>query len=186
LNTFKTHIISLKKDFERKSWMRNVMRQTLLEFEFIDALEPNDVSIDIKQQLFKNVDFFEWKINHDAVIATFLSHMSELIYAYENQQNLLILEDDIVYVRPFLFSNVNFEEFDLFNIGTEFGCYAYFVSWQGAGRILQHITSIEITQAYDWELFKIHHLRIKKVDQPVFIQTDKFKSNIAPNGYEKY
>lgn len=170
--------------------MRDVMKKashdTILDFEFIDALEPHDVSLELKEKLFKNVDFYQWNINHDAVIATFLSHMSELIYAYENQQNLLVLEDDIAQVNPFLFSNINFEEFDLYNIGTKFGCYAYFVSWQGAGRILQHLTSIEITQAYDWELFKIKHLNIKTTENPVFIQTNKFQSNIAPNGYEKY
>ena len=80
--------------------MRDVMKivshDTILDFEFIDDLERHAVSLELKEKLFKNVDFYQWNINHDAVITTFLSHVSELIYAYENQQNLLVLEDDIV------------------------------------------------------------------------------------------
>jgi hypothetical protein len=50
--------------------------------------------------------------------------------------------------------------------------------------MLEHFDKIEITQAYDWELYKIKHLNIKLIEEPLFIQTNEFISNIAPNGYK--
>ena len=100
-------------------------------------------------------------------------------------RTLLIIEDDNDIVNSFDWSIINFDEFDLYNIGKQLSCYSYFVSYEGAEKLLNHFAEIDITQAYDWELYKIKHLNFKFIESPVFIQTNKFVSNIAPNGYNK-
>ena len=183
MNTFKTYIISLRKDIERRNWMNSIKDRIGLNFEFFNAIESESISDGIKNRYFSKTDFHLWDINQIAVMATFMSHISLLRYSMGTKTNLLILEDDIDIVGSYDWSGVNFSEFDLYNVGTDLSCYSYFVSYGGAKKILNHFDTIDITQAYDWELKKINHLNTKLIESPLFIQTNKFTSNIAPNGY---
>lgn len=185
MNIFKTYVISLQKDKERREWMQSIKNKIGLDFEFFNAVEPNDINDVIKQSYFSKTDFHLWDIDERAVMATFMSHLTLLKYSIKTKTNLLIIEDDIDIVNSFDWSIINFDEFDLYNIGKQLSCYSYFVSYEGAEKLLNHFAEIDITQAYDWELYKIKHLNFKFIESPVFIQTNKFVSNIAPNGYNK-
>lgn len=185
MNTFKTYVISLRKDTQRRDWMLSIKDKIGLDFQFFNAVTSDDINEVIKNTHFSNTDFHEWDIDDKAVMATFMSHISLLTMSVKSKTNLLIIEDDIDIVKEFDWKSVNFNEFDLYSLGTKFGCYAYFVSFVGAGNILEHFSKTKITQAYDWELAKIKHLNFKFLEEPVFIQTEKFVSNIAPNGYKK-
>lgn len=185
MNTFKTYVISLRKDLDRREWMNSIKDKIGLDFEFFDALEPNDITDVIKEKYFSKTDFHLWDIDDKAVMATFMSHMSLLRYSSMAKTNLLIIEDDIDIVNSFDWNSINFDEFDLYNIGNKLSCYAYFVSYDGAQKLLNYFESIDITQAYDWELYKIKNLNIKLIESPLFIQTNKFVSNIAPKGYNR-
>lgn len=183
MGNFKTYVLSLRKDIERREHM--MFMTPILDIEFYDAVEPEDITKEI-EGLFKQTDFHEWDINVKSVIATFISHLNLLKLSVEKKENLLILEDDIEMVRPFDFNNINFKTFDLYSLGTHFGCYSYFVTPQGSEKILKHFNETTITQAYDWELSKIKHLNFKFVESPIFVQVEnKFPSNIAPNGYKR-
>lgn len=186
MNTFKTLCLSLKKDTERRTHMLSIKDKLNIEFDFFDAIEPNEITDDIENELFSHTDFYDWNINQKAVMATFMSHLSMLRYSCTGQQNLLVIEDDIDYVGNLDFNNINFKEFDLYNVGTPFGCYSYFVSYEGACKILTELKTKEITQAYDWELSKINNIRKKISNAPQFTQIEnKFISNISPNGYTR-
>jgi len=158
-----------------------------INFDYFDAIQPNEVTDEIEQKYFSKTDFYEWDINQKAAMATFMSHMNLLDYACKNKCNLLIIEDDIDYVGNLDFNNINFNSFDIFNVGTPFGCYSYFVSYQGACKILNEIDSKQITQAYDWELNKLLTVKKQTSKIPQFIQIEnKFISNISPDGYKRY
>ena len=91
------------------------------------------------------------------------------------------------YVLPLNFDGINFGEFELYNVGLEFSCYSYFVSINGAKKILSELNSKNITQAYDWELSKLKTINKVNSKHPHFVQIEnRFKSNIAPNGYKRY
>lgn len=178
--------MSLTKDVERRNHMLSIKDKIGLDFQFYDAKEPKDVTSEIENRYFKNVDFKDWEIDSRAAMATFLSHMELLKICRDTNNNILVIEDDVDINKGFDFDNIDFNEFDLYNIGTKFGCYAYFVTPFGARMLLNHFDYINITQAYDWELSKIKNLRFKFVETPVFFQIEnKFKSNISPNGYKK-
>jgi hypothetical protein len=158
-----------------------------LDFEFWDATIPEEITNDIKEKYFKYVNFYEWDIIVDAVMATFISHMNVLKWSVENKTNVILIEDDLDYVNKFDWDNIQWDTFDIFKLG-ELGmnCYSYAVSWVGAERLLLHYNSINIIEAYDVELHKIKHLKFKYNPKPIFIQThNKFTSNIAPNGYKR-
>ena len=187
MNTFKTYVISLKKDIDRREHMMSIKDQIGLDFQFFNAVEPEDITKDLEERYFSHVDFYQWNINAKAAMATFMSHMKLLKWAAESKTNLLILEDDININRPFDYEQIDFGEFDLYNVGLKFSCYAYFVSHEGASNLLNHFHMVKITQAYDWELSKIKSLRFKFIDAPLFYQIqDRFPSNITPtDGYKK-
>ena len=185
MNTFKTYVISLRKDKNRREWMESIKNKIGLDFEFFDAVEPKDISDIIKNSYFSKTDFHLWDVDDKAVMATFMSHMALLTYASTTKTNLLIIEDDLDIARPFDWNTINFNEFDVYKLGLQLSCFAYFVSYDGAEKLLNHFKLVDITQAYDWELEKIKHLNIKLIDTPLFMQTNKFVSNIAPNGYNK-
>jgi hypothetical protein len=184
---YEVRILSLSKDIERRKHMKNVMLKLNIPYIFFDALTPDDVEDTIIDKMFKNVDYYNWNINQLAVMATFLSHIELLKISYLNKKNLLIIEDDIDLSNNSTidYKNVNFKEFDVFNLGTLVSCYSYFVSWEGAGKILNLLDKKVITQAYDWELYKLmDEITIKYIETPEWEQVASFKSNIAPNGYE--
>ena len=120
-------------------------------------------------------------------MATFISHMKILKWSAVNQTNVILIEDDIDIVNKFDWDGLDWNSFDIYKLGTKgIDCYAYAVSWRGAARLLLHYNSIQITEAYDLELHKIKHLKIKYLNKPIFIQVqNKFISNLAPNGYKK-
>lgn len=184
---YEVRILSLSKDIERRNHMDKVMLKLNVPYIFFDALTPEDVDDAIIDKMFKNVDYYNWNINQLAVMATFLSHIELLKISYNNKKNLLIIEDDIDLSDNSIvnYKNINFEEFDVFNLGTLVSCYSYFVSWEGAGKILNLLDKRVITQAYDWELYKLmDEITIKYAVIPEWEQVNSFKSNIAPNGYE--
>lgn len=186
MHNFKTLVLSLKKDKHRRKWMNSIKSKIGLDFEFFDAFTPNQLT-DSHKHFFRCTDFHKWNINEDAVKATFVSHMLMCKYAIDNNTNLLIIEDDIDIIKTIDWNNIDFNTFDIWNLtAKKVSCFAYFISIEGAIKLLKRLNMVEITQAYDWELSKIDDsFRIKEEKEPIFIQVDTFKSNIAPNGYEK-
>ena len=187
MNTFKPYCLSLVSNTDRREWMLSIKDKMGLDFEFWDATRPDEITDEIKDRYFKYVNFYEWNVIVDAVMATFISHMKILKWSADNQTNVILIEDDIDYVNPFDWNSLDWDSFDVFKLGTKgVDCYAYAVSWQGAARLLLHFNSIQITEAYDLELHKVKHLRIKYLFKPIFIQVqNRFVSNLAPNGYKK-
>lgn len=186
MEKFTTYVINLKKDTRRKEWMKIVESKTGLCFNYFEAIAASEISTEIIQRYFSHVDFYEWNINQKAAMAVFLSHISVLEKCIEKDENTLVLEDDIDLSRKIDWENLKFEEFDIYNLGTEVSCYAYFVTPEGAKKIKFHFENSIITQAYDWELLKISGLKTMKSQTPIFTQVENmFESNIAPNGYNR-
>lgn len=183
------YIISLKKDIERRNHMSELMGRLKLSFEFYDAVEPSDITDEIITNLFSNVDYYQYNINQVAVMSTLLSHLNIIRKSNQDGTNVLILEDDIDLVTEFNFEDVNFNHFDIFNIGTDgkktIDCHSYFVSLEGTKKVLNHFDNNKITQAFDWEIVKVENLNLKFTNDPIFKQLkNQFPSNLAPNGYE--
>ena len=184
---YKVWCLSLESNIDRRKWMLSIKDKIGLDFEFWNATTPAEITDDIKERYFKYVDFYEWDIIVDAVMATFISHMSILKWSVDNKTNIIIIEDDLDCINNFDFDVIQWDTFDVFKLG-ELGmnCYSYAVNWQGAEKLLLHYNSIQITQAYDVELHKISHLKYVYLPTPMFIQTqNKFISNLAPNGYRR-
>lgn len=185
---FKAYVLSLENCTERRIWIESIKPKLGFEFEFFDAFTPDEITQDYKDK-FINSDFHEWDINHDAVIATFLSHSTLLMKSISDNQNLLVIEDDVDIITNVDWSKFNFRQFDMLNLGDkEISCFAYFITPNGARKILENIYNKDytITQAFDWELHKLKDtVRIKSIAKPIFTQVDRFESNIAPNGYNK-
>lgn len=186
---YSIRILSLLSNADRREHMKSIMREIKLPYTFHNATTPDDITQQVQDELFSEVDYYDWDINHKAVMATFMSHLSLLKLSYHTKHNLLILEDDLeLSDRCFDLVNIDFSSFDVFNLGTQISCYAYFVSWQGAGRLLDVIATQGINKAYDWEMCQIglnNKIRYKTVPTPVWKQVPTFVSNIAPNGYKR-
>jgi GR25 family glycosyltransferase involved in LPS biosynthesis len=183
------YIISLKSDIERRAHMNDLMTKLELNYQFFDAIEASDISDDDITNKFSDVDYYQYNLNHRAVMATLLSHVEVIKIANRRNSNILIFEDDIGIKEYFDFNSVNFNDFDVLNIGSDgkktIDCHSYFVSLNGTKKILNHFDSNKITQAFDWEMVKVNDLILKFVNKPFFTQLkDKFISNLAPNGYE--
>lgn len=187
MDSFNVYCLSLKSNIDRREWMLSIKDKIGLNFEFWDATTPKEITEDIKEKYFKYVNYYEWDVIVDAVMATFISHMKILKWASEKQKNIILIEDDIDYINPFDWNSLDWKSFDIFKLGTKgIDCYAYAVSWEGAEKLLLHFNTIQITDAYDLELHKIKHLKIKYLNKPIFVQVkNKFISNLAPNGYKK-
>jgi GR25 family glycosyltransferase involved in LPS biosynthesis len=182
---FRTYCISLKADKDRKVWMKSIKDKIGLEFEFFNAIEPEDITIELEKKHFVDSYLSEWDFSQRATMATFLSHLTLIKLSAESKSNILIIEDDIEIVSSFDWTKVNFKEFDLYNLGVEGSCYSYFVSHQGATKLLNYFNSRKVKFPYDYELSTINgkKIRIKSSEESIFRQLDTFKSNIAPNGY---
>ena len=183
--TFKTYCISLKSDKDRKVWMKSIKDRIGLEFEFFNAIEPEDITVELEKKHFVDSYLSEWDFSQKATMATFLSHLTLIKLSVESKSDILIIEDDIDMVKGFDWTNVNFKEFDLYNLGVEGSCYSYFVSYQGATKLLDYFNSRKVKFPYDYELSIVDgkRVRIKSSEESIFRQLDTFKSNIAPNGY---
>jgi hypothetical protein len=186
---YKVKIISLKESIERRKNIDKVMSKLNLTYSFFDAVDYRDITDDIEQEMFSEVDYYQYNINQKAVMATFISHLKLIEECYETKTNILIFEDDIEIVRDFDFLNVDFKNFDVYNIGSDkissIDCHSYFVSVEGSEKILNHFKTARITQAFDWEMVKIKGIRHYFTPNPIFIQEkNKYKSIIAPNGYK--
>lgn len=182
---FKTYCISLKSDKDRKAWMTSIKDRIGLDFEFFNAIEPEEVTVELEEKHFVDNFLTEWDFSQKATMATFLSHLSLIRLSAESKSNVLIVEDDINIVSSFDWKNVDFKDFDLYNLGVEGSCYSYFVSHQGAVKLLDYFNSRKIKYPYDYELsiINVKKIRIKSSEESIFVQLDTFKSNIAPNGY---
>jgi len=182
LNTFETICLSLESSVARKKSMLDIFSRINIPPKFFTASTPEDLTQD-DRDFFSSCDFYDWDINQEAVMATFKSHLRILNYAVDKNQNLLVLEDDIDYVKSIDFNSIDFSTFDLFILGTERSCYSYFISAEGASKALAELNSKTITQAFDWELSKLSTVNKVIADQAYFIQHHKLPSAIAPNGY---
>ncbi len=182
---FECLCLSLKTDMGRRTHMNDVFNKMNIPVSFFDAVTPHDLTKEDEAR-FNHCDFYEYNINQKSVMATFISHTNMLKYSISENKNLLIIEDDLDYVIPLNFNEVDFGNFDILNIGLRLSCYSYFVSKNGSERILKELESKIITQAYDWELSKLNTVNSLFTSEPHFIQVEnKFISNIAPNGYIK-
>ena len=182
---FKTYCISLKSDENRRVWMKSLKDRIGLEFQFFDAIEPSDVTVELEKRHFVDSYLREWDFSQKATMATFLSHLTLIKLSAESKSDILIIEDDIDIVSNFDWTKVNFKEFDLYNLGVEGSCYSYFVSYQGAAKLFDYFNSRKIKFPYDYELSIVNgkKIRIRSSEESIFRQLDTFKSNIAPNGY---
>jgi len=182
---FKTYCISLKADEGRKIWMKSIEDRIGLEFQFFDAIEPGDITVELEKRYFVDSYLSEWDFSQRATMATFLSHLTLIKLSAESKSDILIIEDDIDIVSSFDWTKVNFKEFDLYNLGVEGSCYSYFVSHQGATKLLDYFNSRKVKFPYDYELSIVNKkkMKIKSSEESIFRQLDTFKSNIAPNGY---
>jgi len=185
--SYKFWCLSLESNRDRREWMLSLKDKIGLDFEFWNATKPDEITDEIKHRYFKYVNFHEWDVIQDAVMATFISHMNILKWSTDNKTNIILIEDDLDYITPFDWNSIEWDTFDVFKLG-ELGmnCYSYAVNWQSAAKLLLHYNSIQITDAYDLELHKIKHLKFKYLPTPTFIQVqNKFISNLAPNGYKR-
>ena len=182
---FKTYCISLELDKDRRIWMKSIKDRIGLEFDFFNAVEPKDVTVELEKKYFVDDFLIEWDFSQKATMATFLSHLSLIKLSAESRSNILIIEDDIDMVNSFDWRSVDFREFDLYNLGVEGSCYSYFISYQGAIKLLDYFNNRKIKFPYDYELSIINgkKIRMKSSEQNTFTQLETFKSNIAPNGY---
>ena len=182
---FKTYCISLELDKDRRIWMKSIKDRIGLEFQFFDAIEPKDITVELEKKHFVDSYLSEWDFSQRATMATFLSHLSLIKLSAESRSNILIIEDDIDMVNSFDWRSVDFREFDLYNLGVEGSCYSYFISYQGAIKLLDYFNNRKIKFPYDYELSIINgkKIRMKSSEQNIFTQLETFKSNIAPNGY---
>ena len=186
--SYKVWCLSLESNKDRREWMLSIKDKIGLDFEFWNATTPDEITDDIKNRYFKYVNFYEWDVIVDAVMATFISHMNILQWSVDNKTNVVLIEDDIDYVNSFDWNSFEWNTFDVYKLGTmrENNCYAYAVSFESAAKLLLHYNSIDIMEAYDVELHKIQHLKFKYTHKPIFLQVqNKFISNLAPNGYKR-
>lgn len=184
---FKTWCLSLESNTDRREWMLSIKDKIGLDFEFWNATMADEITDLHKEMYFQNVNFYEWDIIAEAAMATFLSHRNILKWVVFNNTPAIIIEDDIDIVRPFDWDTLNFNSFDVYKLGIQgINCYSYAVSVEGADKLLRYFNNNVITEAYDLELHKIQNIRMRYLLKEVFVQIpNRFKSNIAPNGYKK-
>ena len=184
IDNFETVCLSLPTDVHRKQYMLDEFDKLKLPVWFFDACTPEDLTQE-DREFYKLCDFFDWDINQEAAMATFKSHLKILNYSVKYNRNLLVIEDDIDYVKEIDFDSIDFSKFDLYNLGIICSCYSYFVSVEGAKKIIKELNSKKIYQAFDWELAKLETVNMIRAKEPHFIQHNKHISNIAPNGYKR-
>jgi hypothetical protein len=169
--------------------MKSLMNRLGFSYDFFDAIEPSDITVEDESGFFKDVDYHKYNVNVKSVMATFKSHLALIKKSAEENINMLILEDDADLERSdFQFDTLDFNSFDVYNIGTDkirsIDCHSYFMSPIGSKKVIEHMNSTRITQAFDWEMIKIPTTVHLFEDRPVFIQRkDLFTSYNAPNGY---
>jgi GR25 family glycosyltransferase involved in LPS biosynthesis len=169
--------------------MKFLMEKLGFSYDFFDAIESSDITKEDEDGFFSYVDYYKYDVNQKAIMATFKSHLALIKKSAEEDINMLILEDDADIKREdFDFGSVDFKSFDVYNIGTDkirsIDCHSYFVSSEGSKKIIDHMYSTKITQAFDWEMIKIPNTIHFFENDPVFIQRkDLFISHNAPNGY---
>ena len=186
--SYKVWCLSLESNTDRREWMLSIKDKIGLDFEFWNATTPNEITDDIIERYFKYVNYHEWEVISEAVMATFISHMNILKWAADNKINVIVIEDDIDLINEFDWSSLDWDNFDIHKLGTERGnyCYAYAISWKGAAKFLLHLNSIQITQAYDIEMHCTPHLKLKYPNKTIFQQVyGVFESNLSPNGYKR-
>ena len=169
--------------------MKSLMNRLGWSYDFFDAIESSDITEKDESVFFKNVDYYKYEVNAKSIMATFKSHLALIEKSAEENINMLILEDDADIERPdFKFDLIDFKSFDFYNIGTDkiksIDCHSYFISAEGSKKVIDHMYSTQITQAFDWEMIKIPTTVHLFENDPVFIQRkDLFISHNAPNGY---
>lgn len=180
---YKTLVLSLKSDIERKQHITSVLSDLNMEFEFFTATTPEDLDYFTESIYFSELDYNP-KVNRKAVMATFKSHLNLLRTIFNSKQNTLVLEDDLIPVREYNFKNIDFNSFGALQLMSKVSCCSQFYNWKTAGELFWYFTSNKPTQAFDWELYKNRDkFNIQTVNKPIFAQSSEFKSNIAPDGY---
>ena len=169
--------------------MKDLMNRLGWSYDFFDAIESSDITPEDEFGFFNDVDYHQYNVNVKSVMATFKSHLALIEKSAEENINMLILEDDADLERSnFSFDSVDFKSFDVYNIGTDkirsIDCHSYFISADGSKKVMDHMNSATITQAFDWEMIKIPTIVHLFENDPVFIQRkDLFVSYNAPDGY---
>jgi GR25 family glycosyltransferase involved in LPS biosynthesis len=157
-----------------------------LDFEFWNGFTPDYVSKEIEEKYFCKNYLQNWDIKQRDMMASLLSHLRLIEHCVEINKNLLIIEDDVSLLNKMNWNDIDFDEFDVYNIGTVGSCYSYFVSVTGAKKLSKYFNKIVISDAFDYELTKLgKEFIIKNVDKEVFTNDTTFTSNIAPKGYIK-
>lgn len=182
---YRTLVLSLKKDTKRRQHTIQLLNKLEIEFEFFDAYTPENLNYFFSNIYCSKIEIGD-KVNKGAVYATFYSHLQILKDIFNSKTHTLVLEDDLVLEREFDFKNIDFNSFDVLQLMSEISCCSQFVNWKAAGNILFRLKKAQWypTQAFDWELHKLREeFNIQTVDTPVFSQSSKFISNLAPYGY---
>lgn len=183
MSTYNVVVLSLLTDTHRRKKTNAILYNLGLGFKYFDAITPDNLSYYDKDIYFKDLDNHP-KVNREAVMATFLSHLNILKNIFNSKTNTLLLEDDLIPARDFDFNNIDFDTFGVKQLMSEVSCCCQFYNWKEAGEIFWYLKSIYPTQAFDWELHKLRDkFNITTVDDPVFRQSSEFVSNIAPHGY---
>ena len=114
---YKVWCLSLESNLDRREWMVSIKDKIGLDFEFWNATTPAEITDDIRERYFKYVDFYEWDVIPDAVMATFISHVNILKWSVENKTNIILIEDDLEYVNQFDCNTIDWDTFDVFKLG---------------------------------------------------------------------
>ena len=99
--SYKVWCLSLESNTDRREWMLSIKDKIGLDFQFWNATTPDEITDEIKERYFKDVNYYEWDVIPEAVMATFISHMKILKWAADNQTNVIVIEDDIDIVNAF-------------------------------------------------------------------------------------
>ncbi|BBM65876.1 Lex2B [Vibrio alfacsensis] len=92
----KTFILSLKKSIERRERICAILNAANVEFEFFDALSPQDLT-DAQREQVKPAKTYRLKGYQltEGEVACFFSHMAIWQWCVKHQQDVLVLEDNV-------------------------------------------------------------------------------------------
>ena len=67
---YKIWCLSLESNTDRREWMLSIKDKIGLDFEFWNATTPTEITDEIKERYFKNVNYYEWNVIPEAVMAS--------------------------------------------------------------------------------------------------------------------
>ena len=139
-------------------------------FEFWDAIDGKLHQFTPEEnKLFTNSEIHKYNVHVGAVKSVCLNNLNLWKYSFNNNTNLVILEDDVIMTSP---AWLDFEEMFKDNFDIHFlsnqknhaNCYAYMVTPQGASKLIKHFTTNGFKDQLDNDLrwldksqFKVRH-----------------------------